>query len=393
MNTKNFDRLFVPTYKREGAPFTHGRGCTLFDSTGASYLDFGTGIAVNALGHAHPALQKALMTQGNALIHSSNLYFSQPQIDLAKLLIKHSFGDRVFFCNSGTEANEAAIKFARKWARRISAEKYHILSFTDGFHGRTYGALSATAQEKFHAGFDPLLNGFHYAPFNNMAAVKRLLGQYQFAAIFVEPLQGEGGINQASTGFLKFLRQAATRHQCALVFDEIQCGMGRTGTLWNYQQHKVEPDIMTLAKPLGGGLPLGAVITRDEIALSINAGDHGTTFGGNPVACALGVATLSTIADRTFLREVREKGKYLVEKLNALTTRFPSIIQVLGSGLLIGVRMDSDPASIIDECRARGLLLIKAGHNTIRFIPPLTVKKREMDKAVRIFKTVLSIKL
>ncbi|MBN1759784.1 MAG: aspartate aminotransferase family protein [Chitinispirillaceae bacterium] len=389
MNTKKFDTVFVPTYAREGAPFTHGKGSYLFDSTGAAYLDFGSGIAVNALGHAHPALQKALRTQGNALIHASNLYFTQPQIDLAKLLVKHSFADRVFFCNSGTEANEAAIKFARKWARTISPEKYHILSFTDGFHGRTYGALSATAQEKFHAGFDPILNGFHYAPFNDMKAVRKLLRQYKFAAIFVEPLQGEGGINQATGEFLRFLRDIATKHKCVLVFDEVQCGMGRTGTLWNYQQHKVIPDIMTLAKPLGGGLPLGAVVTRDEIALCIKPGDHGTTFGGNPVACALGIATLSTVADRKFLADIRKKSTLLIEKLTALKPKFPAIEQVLGSGLLVGVRMKDDPSSIIAACRKNGLLLIKAGHNTVRFIPPLTVKTAEIGRAVAIFKKVL----
>jgi acetylornithine/N-succinyldiaminopimelate aminotransferase len=390
MNTKQFDKLFVPTYSREGTPFTYGKGSYLYDATGAAWLDFGTGIAVNALGHAHPALKKALIKQGSALIHASNLYYSQPQIDLAKLLKKHTFGDRVFFCNSGTEANEAAIKFARKWARTNDPDKYHILSFSDGFHGRTYGALSATAQEKFHAGFDPILTGFHYAPFNNMAAVKRLLRQHKFAAIFVEPLQGEGGVNQASSEFLQFLRKIATKHQCALVFDEVQCGMGRTGTLWNYQQHKVVPDILTLAKPLGGGLPLGAVVTREDIALCIKPGDHGTTFGGNPVACALGIATLSTVADRKFLAAVRKKSALLISELGKLKERFPAIEQVLGSGLLVGVRMKDDPGAIIAACRNAGLLLIKAGHNTVRFIPPLTVKESEIRKAVAIFKKVLT---
>lgn len=389
MNAKKFDALFVPTYKREGPPLTYGKGSLLFDAGGASYLDFGCGIAVNALGHGHPALQKALELQGRKLIHSSNLYFCQPQIDLAKLLIKHSFGDRVFFCNSGTEANEAAIKFARKWAKRQSAAKYRILSFTDGFHGRTYGALSATAQEKFHAGFEPLLEGFHYAAFNDIKAVKKLLSAHEFAAIFVEPLQGEGGVNSATAEFLAFLRKAADKHKCALVFDEIQCGMGRTGTLWAYEQYNVVPDMMTLAKPLGGGLPLGAVVCREEIALSLGVGDHGTTFGGNPVACALGIAVMNIVTKRRFLKDVREKGRYLLGKLTGLQKRFPAIESILGNGLLAGVRMKEDPSTIISDCKKAGLLLIKANRNTVRFIPPLTVKKREIDRAVAIFSSVL----
>ncbi|MBN1307268.1 MAG: aspartate aminotransferase family protein [Chitinispirillaceae bacterium] len=389
MNTTRIDQLFVPTYKRDGASLTHGKGSFLFDADGASYLDFGCGIAVNSLGHGHPALQKALIAQGMRLIHSSNLYFCQPQIELAKLLIKHSFGKRIFFCNSGTEANEAAIKFARKWARKQSSEKYHVLSFTDGFHGRTYGALSATAQEKFHAGFEPLIEGFHHAPFNDIKSVKKLLASHQFAAIFVEPLQGEGGVNSATGEFLAFLRTASDQHECALVFDEIQCGMGRTGTLWAYEQYKVVPDMMTLAKPLGGGLPLGAVVCREDIALSLGTGDHGTTFGGNPVACALGVAVMNIIADKRFLKEVREKGCYLFKKLHALRDNFPAIEAVLGNGLLIGVRMKDDPVAIIKNCRKAGLLLIKANLNTIRFIPPLTVKKTEIDRAVAIFRDVM----
>jgi predicted acetylornithine/succinylornithine family transaminase len=390
MNLKKINSLFIPVFNREGVPFTHGKGSYLFDSNGTSYLDFSTGIAVNALGHAHPALQKALVKQGHKLIHLSNLYFSEPQIELAALLIKHSFGKRIFFCNSGTEANEAAIKFSRKWSQQYSPDKYHILSFNDGFHGRTYGALSATAQGKFHHGFEPLVGGFHYAPFNDIGAVKKLLSTHQYAAIIVEPLQGEGGVNAATVEFLSFLRAVCNEHNCVLIFDEIQCGMGRTGTLWNYEQYKVIPDMLTLAKPIGGGLPLGAVITSEAIAQAMKYGDHGTTFGGNPVACALGTAVLTIVADKRFLKEVREKGAYLSAKLDALKKTNASIESVLGKGLLLGVRMKTDPISIISECRNAGLLLIKAGHNTIRFLPPLTVKKSEIDKAVKIFVNVLN---
>lgn len=391
MGNKKPDSLFVPVYKRDGAPFTHGKGTYLYDANGTAYLDFGSGIAVNALGHAHPALKKALVAQGAKLLHSSNLYFSEPQIELATQLIKHSFGDRVFFCNSGTEANEAAIKFARKKAQAISSDKYHVLSFTDGFHGRTYGALSATAQEKFHQGFMPLLEGFHYAPFNDVAAARELLSRFRFAAIMVEPLQGEGGVNCVSKEFITFLRQAADEQQCALIFDEIQCGMGRTGTLWNYEQFKIKPDIMTLAKPLGGGLPLGAVVTTEAVAAALTYGDHGTTFGGNPVSCALGSTVLSIVCEKPFLKEVREKGAYLDSKLQKVRESFPEQIEsILGKGLLLGVRMKVDPAGIIVKCKEDGLLLIRAGHNTIRFLPPLTVKKTEIDKAVKIFSSVLT---
>lgn len=390
MNLKKTDALFIPTYKRDATLFVSGKGSYLYDDAGNAFLDFGTGIAVNTLGHAHPALQKALTAQATKIIHTSNLYFSQPQIDLATLLIKNSFGKRIFFCNSGTEASEATIKFARKWATAKNTDKYHILSFTDGFHGRTYGALSATAQSKFHDGFHPILDGFHYAPFNDIDAAQKILKQHPFAAIIVEPLQGEGGLNGASTKFLQFLRSAADKAGCALIFDEIQCGMGRTGTLWHYQQHKVVPDMMTLAKPLGGGLPLGAVVCNKEIALTMTPGEHGTTFGGNPVACAVGTALLNIVAAKPFLKQVKQKGEYLKTKLIELQKQFPDISTVLGSGLLAGVRMNSDPTTIISSCKDSGLILVKAGHNTVRFIPPLTVKKKEIDKAVKIFKMVLS---
>ena len=389
MNAKQINALFVPTYSRSGAPIVRGKGSSLFDATGKEFLDFGSGIAVNALGYGHPALEKALLKQGTSLLHASNLYFTQPQIDLARLLIKKSFGQKVFFCNSGTEANEAAIKFARKWAKQHSEDKFNVLSFRDGFHGRTYGALSATAQEKFHAGFSPIIKGFHYAPFNDIKATRKLLNSFSFAAIIVEPLQGEGGINCATPEFLSFLRKEADRKKIALLFDEIQCGIGRTGTLWNYQQYKITPDIMTLAKPLGGGLPLGAVVCSKEIAEVIKPGDHGTTFGGNPVACALGIAVLETVSDKKFLKQVNEKGAFLRKRLSAVLESNDQLESLRGSGLMIGLRFKHDPTDIIRKCADEGLLLIKAGNNTIRFMPPLTVTKGAIIKAVAIFKKVI----
>jgi len=385
------EEIFVPTYKRGGAPFVRGEGMYIYDSDGKDYLDFGAGIAVNALGHAHPTLLKELNAQGGRIIHTSNLYYNEPQIELAARLVKHSFATKVFLCNSGTEANEAAIKFARKRGTKASAQKFHVLSFSDGFHGRTYGALSATAQPKFHAGVGPLPDGFHYAPFNDIQCAKATLDKYEFAAIIVEPLQGEGGVNAANVEFLRFLREYATENSISLIFDEIQCGMGRTGTLWCHEQANVFPDIMTLAKPIGGGLPLGAVLCIDEVAACISPGDHGTTFGGNPVACALGTKVIDIVSDKKFLAKVQENGDYLKGKLEALAKKFPSIDHIRGKGLIIGVRMKDDPLKLVDECRKKGLLVIKAGMNTIRFMPPLIASRKDIDKAVKIFEAALSV--
>ena len=387
----DYNDYFVPTFSRSGSPITKGKGVYLFDSTGKRYLDFGTGIAVNALGHAHPALTKALCGQAGRVIHTSNYYITPPHIELAKLLVKHSFGNRVFLCNSGTEAIEAAIKFSRKFCSRISSKKYLILSFFNGFHGRTYGALSATAQEKFHEGFGPMMPGFHYARLNDIQGTKAILDKHDFAAIIVEPIQGEGGIHSATTKFLSFLRNYATRHSIVLVFDEIQCGMGRTGTLWNYEQHKVAPDLMAVAKPLGGGLPLGGVICSEKVAMAISPGNHGTTFGGNPVACALGCEVLKIISKKAFLKNVSMLGRYLKEKLQKLAEKYDSIEEVRGSGLLMGAQMKSDPKRLVAQCKKNGLIVIPAGSNTVRFMPPLIVTKKEIDAALAIFEKCIKI--
>jgi acetylornithine/succinyldiaminopimelate/putrescine aminotransferase len=313
----------------------------------------------------------------------------EPQIQLAKLLVKHSFGDRVFLCNSGTEAIEAAIKFARKWASRENPKKYNILSFTDGFHGRTYGGLSATAQKKFHQGFTPCVPGFYASRFNDIAHTRKMLDKRPYAGVIVEPIQGESGINAAGPEFLRFLREYTREHGIALIFDEIQCGVGRTGTLWHYEQHGILPDIMTVAKPIGGGLPLGAAVCTREIASAIAPGDHGTTFGGNPLACALGSVVLDTVAKKSFLGSVRDRGRYLRTRLEETTAGTPAVARVLGVGLMCGVRLTTDPAPVIAACGREGLLLIKAGNNTVRFMPPLTVSDREIDRAVAIFGRVL----
>jgi predicted acetylornithine/succinylornithine family transaminase len=352
-------------------------------------MDFGSGIAVTALGHNYPAIVETLTKQGSTLLHASNLYYTQPQIDLARQLVETSFADKVFFCNSGTEAVEAALKFARKKAAGVAADKYHVLSFGDCFHGRTYGGLSATAQEKFHAGFAPIVPGFHYAPFNDIDAAREALDSANFAAIIVEPIQGEGGINAASADFLAFLREYASRHAITLIFDEIQCGMGRTGSLWSYQSYGIEPDILTAAKPLGGGLPLGATLCTADAAAAVKPGDHGTTFGGNPLACALGSVVLSIVSDPSFLAQVREKGDYLLGKLKQVCANHSLVKEFRGAGLMLGVRMNDDPQGLIAACREEGLLVIKAAHNTVRFMPPLTVTEQELDAATALFAAAL----
>jgi predicted acetylornithine/succinylornithine family transaminase len=387
----NPEDFFVPTYKRTGAPlFVRGAGVHLYDSDGKEYLDFGSGIAVNALGHAHPVLQEALRLQSGQIIHTSNLYYSKPQIDFASRLVKHSFADKVFLCNSGTEANEAAIKFARKLGSKTSTQKFHVLSFSESFHGRTYGSLSATAQPKFHMGFGPLPDGFHYSPFNDVQCAKATLDKYDFAAIIVEPLQAEGGVNVADSDFLQFLREYATANKIVLIFDEIQCGTGRTGTLWYYEQAGVVPDMMTIAKPIGGGLPLGAVLCTNEIASCISPGDHGTTFGGNPIACTLGAHIIDIVSDPAFLSRVKASGDHLKKKLKGLRQKYPIIRSIRGEGLLLGVRLKEDPGQLIDKCTDSGLLLIRANLNTIRFLPPLIVGIKDIDKAVSIFEDALS---
>ncbi|MGA3052171.1 MAG: aspartate aminotransferase family protein [Chitinispirillaceae bacterium] len=389
MTTFNYNSLFVNTFSRSGPPFVKGKGMYLYDAAEKKFLDFGTGIAVNALGHADPLIVKELKKQGSSLLHVSNHYITPSQIKLARLLIEHSFGDRVFLCNSGTEANEGAIKFARKRARTFSEEKYHVLSFSDCFHGRTYGALSATAQAHYRHGFEPMVPGFHYAPFNNLKTTINLLERHEFAAIMVEPLQAEGGVNVIEEEFLRNLRNYADENRICLIFDEVQCGMGRTGTLWCYEHFGIEPDIMTVAKPIGGGIPLGAIVCREEMVDCIKPGDHGTTFGGNPLACALGCVVLDRISKKSFLKQVLVTGNYLSKKLCAVKAKHPVVKEIRGLGLLVGVRTTVDPSPIVMKCRELGLLLIKAEHNTIRFLPPLIVSREDIDKATAIFEMAL----
>ena len=385
----NYNDLYIPFYVREGAPIIEGKGVYLFDADGKKYLDCFAGIAVNALGYGNAELEKTICEQSKKLLHISNIYFNDQHIALAQKLIESSFADRIFFCNSGTEANEAAIKFARKYGSSKKTSKTAILSFYGSFHGRTYAAMTATGQKYFHEGFGPLPQGFFYAPFNDIEATKQVLQGADFAGIILEPITAEGGVTEATPEFLQFLRNYCDENDIVLIFDEIQCGMGRTGKLWAYENYGISPDILTSAKPLGGGLPLGAVLAKDKIVSILKVGDHGTTFGGNPLACALGNTTLSIINKPEFLAEVAEKGEYLKQKIANLQKKHNEIKAIFGKGLLIGVETAFEPKKLYQSAYENGLMIAKADKNQVRFLPPLIISKAEIDEAINIFEKVL----
>jgi predicted acetylornithine/succinylornithine family transaminase len=371
----------LETYKRMNVAPTSGRGSWLFDDSGGRYLDFIGGIATNSIGHAHPALVSAIKEQSERLLHCSNLYEMPIQKEVATLLADHTDFDRTFFCNSGAEAVEAAIKLARKHAHEAHGpEKYEILTFTGGFHGRTYGGLSATAKQSIQEGFGPLVDGFVYAPFGDLEAVREKVGP-QTAAILVEPIQGEGGINPAPEGFLEGLRELCDEHGAMLVFDEVQTGTGRTGHLYAYQGMGVVPDTLTSAKGLGGGVPVGALLAKEEF-VSIGPGDHGSTFGGNPLAMAAVKAVLGVVADEDFLAEVRFKGNVLKHALERVAAKVPGA-EVRGEGLLLGLDLGEDLApAVFERCLADGLLVNLLGGGTLRLAPPLTVSRSEIRSAL-----------
>jgi acetylornithine/N-succinyldiaminopimelate aminotransferase len=372
----------METYKRMKIAPTKGKGSWLFDEKGNRYLDFIAGIATNSLGHGHPALVEAVRQQAGELIHCSNLYEIPLQAEVAEMLTEATEFDKVFFCNSGTEAVEAAIKLARKHAYQTHGpEKNEVLAFTKSFHGRTYGGLTATAQTAYHEGFGPMLPGFVYAPFGDIEAAKEMIGP-QTAAVLVEPIQGEGGINVAPEGFLQGLRDLCDAHGALLIFDEVQTGAGRTGHLYAYQGMCVIPDVLTSAKGLGGGVPVGAMLAKEEYA-ALTPGNHGSTFGGNPLAMAAAKAVLGVVNDPIFLEEVRFKGAILRNALKLVAERVPGA-EVRGEGLLLGLDLeDSDLAKkVFEKCLEEGVILNLVGGTTIRFAPPLTVTKTEIRHAL-----------
>ncbi|MFN8421695.1 MAG: aspartate aminotransferase family protein [Anaerolineae bacterium] len=371
----------MQTYKRAPVVLTHGDGVKVWDADGKEYLDFMAGIAVNALGHADAGMAEVIASQSRKLIHTSNLYFTAPQVELATKLTANSFADKAFFTNSGTEANEGAIKIARKYARVTHPDqrKTGLVCFEHAFHGRTMGALSLTPKEHYQAPFRPLLDGVTVAPFNDIAALDQYITGAT-CAVFIEPVQGEGGIHPASPEFLAALRKRCDQVGALLVFDEVQCGLGRTGALWAHTIGGVEPDIMTLAKPLAGGLPIGAILMTDKVAAVMSYGDHGTTFAGGPLVCAVANHVFDRINDPKFLSNVTEVGGYLTEQLEELNS--PHIKEVRGRGLMIGVELDTEVETIVKQGADKGLLLVGAGVNVLRLVPPLILEKPHVDALI-----------
>ncbi|MCS7230913.1 MAG: aspartate aminotransferase family protein [Elusimicrobiota bacterium] len=380
MVKKYFERYFLNTYNRYNVIFVKGNNQYLFDEKGKKYLDFFCGLAVTNLGHINHILLKALKRQASSLWHCSNLYYSYPQLKLAKELIKLTFPSKVFFSNSGAEANECAIKLVRKYGSLY--DKYEIITFKNSFHGRTLATLSATGQEKFHKGFEPLVDGFKYAEFNNIFSVKKLINK-KTIAIMIEPIQGEGGINVADVNFLKQLRDICDENGLILIFDEIQTGFGRTGEMFAFNYYGVKPDIITLAKGISNGLPLGATLVDIKYSKVFNYGDHGSTFGGNLISCAVACEVLKQI-DKKLLNNVKIIGKYLLEKLNQLKSKYNFIKSVRGVGLMLGMELTFPAREVVELCLKKGLVLNVVQEKVIRFLPPLIIKKVDVDYAIDI---------
>lgn len=379
-------RYLMQNYAQLPLVITRGQGVRVFDAEGRCYLDFVSGIAVNALGHCHPKVVEAIQKQAEQLIHCSNLYWFEPPVVLARELAALSGLDRVFFCNSGAEANEAAIKLVRKYAYGRGIENPEIITFSRSFHGRTLGTLAATGQEKFSLGFTPLPEGFRPVAFNDVAELKKAVGP-QTAGIMLEPLQGEGGVYTATQELMDTLRGLQDRG-IPLIFDEVQCGLGRTGKVFAYEHYGVKPDVLTLAKSLGGGLPIGAAVAREEVAAVFQPGSHGSTFGGNPVACAAAKAVLDVIKEDGLAEQAARNGEYMKDRLTALQDRYP-IKEVRGLGFLLGMELEQPAGQLVNLCQERGLLVNCTGERVIRFLPPLITTREEIDEALEILEKAM----
>ena len=385
------NEVFMGTYARYPAAMVSGQGCCLTDADGRQYLDFLSGISVCSLGHCHPEVTRTIQEQAARLVHVYNLYYTEPQTELAQLLVANSFADKVFLANSGAEVNEAAIKLARIAA---GPGRYQIISLTGSFHGRTLATVAATGQPKFHQGFEPMPEGFIHAPFGDLSAIEALINETT-CAILCEPVQGEGGVRPLPADYLLGLRALCDQHQLFLIMDEIQTGMGRTGTLFAHEQMGVTPDIMTLAKALGSGLPIGAMLATKEIAAAFTPGTHGSTFGGNPVAAAAAVTTLKIMLAGGFLHQVKIQARYLEERLQELAGRFPRLLSgVRGLGLIQGLVLTEAGVAVggamVKRMFEKGCLINFAGNAVLRFLPPLIVSQEEIDQFADIMGQVLS---
>ena len=383
-------KYLMQTYARQPISIVRGRGAKVYDMEGREYIDFVGGIAVNILGHGHPDLVQAIQRQAAQLIHVSNLYYTEPQVRLAQMLVDHSCADRVFFCNSGAEANEAAIKLARRYGHeKHGANRFEIITMKNSFHGRTMATLTATGQEKVQKGFEPLVPGFVYAPFNDFAALESLVTD-KTTAIMLEPIQGEGGVHVADQAYLKSLRELCTQKDILLIFDEVQTGMGRTGTLFAYEQLGVEPDIMTLAKGLGGGMPIGACLAKEAVAAVFTAGTHASTFGGNPLACAAGLAVCRILIEGRVLEQARRMGDYLSKGLADFKDRHRAVRDVRGLGLLQGLEVEIDAKAVVADCLTRGVLVNATSERVLRFVPPLIITQAEIDRVLEILSSIFN---
>ncbi len=378
------------TYGRYPLVAASGKGCWLTDIDGKKYLDFLAGVAVNNLGHCHPDIVTALQKQAETLLHCSNFYHIPQQIELAELLCENSFGDRVFFCNSGAEANEAALKLVRKYScDNFGADRFEIIAAENSFHGRTFGTISATNQEKIRSGFAPLLPGFKFVPFGDIESIKAAITP-QTCAVMLEPIQGEGGINVPPPGYLQAVRELCNQNNLLLVFDEVQVGLGRTGKLFAYQHDGVEPDVMTLAKALAAGPPIGTMVVREKYAAALGPGTHGSTFGGNPLLAAAGVAAMKVYLNSNVLENSVAMGDYLREKLEELRQKYSFITQIRGRGLMIGMELSIEGGEIVKTALEQGLLINCTAGKVLRFVPPLIVTQAEIDQMIDILDTILA---
>ena len=377
------NKYVAKNYGRYPIGLVRGKGMVVWDASGKKYIDFVAGLAVDNLGHCPPTVVNAIRKQAGKLLHVSNLYHIEPQSQLAAELTRLTFANKFFFCNSGTEANEAAIKLARRWFYDNGQPKrFEIITMNDSFHGRTMASLSATAQKKIHAGFKPLLPGFKYVPFNDITALKKALTK-KTCAVLIEPIQGEGGVNPAQKTYLKTLRRICNEKGILLIFDEIQTGFGRTGPLFAYERYKIKPDIITLAKALGGGIAIGAMGSTNNIIQSFSPGTHGATFGGNPLACAASLASLKTLTTKGFLQRASSQGDYFLKQLNYLKENFSIIREVRGAGLMLAIELNQPGAKIVTDCMKEGLLINCIQQNTIRFLPPLIITRKEIDFLIK----------
>ncbi|MEA5566921.1 aspartate aminotransferase family protein [Anabaena sp. UHCC 0399] len=399
-STDSFDSAVMSTYSRFPIALERGAGCRVWDTQGKEYLDFVAGIATCTLGHAHPAMVEAVTRQIQKLHHVSNLYYIPEQGELAEWIIQHSCADRVFFCNSGAEANEAAIKLARKYAHTVlDIEKPIIITANASFHGRTLATITATGQAKYQKYFDPLVPGFHYVPYNDISAVETAVteldeGDYRVAAILIEPLQGEGGVRPGDVEYFQKMRQICDEIGILLMFDEVQVGMGRSGKLWGYEHLGVEPDIFTSAKGLGGGIPIGAMMSK-KFCDVFQPGEHASTFGGNPFACGVALAVCQTLEKENILQNVQDRGEQLRTGLSTIAAKYPHhITEVRGWGLINGMELQADiPLTAPEVVKAainEGLLLVPAGPKVVRFVPPLIVTEAEVNAALQIVEKAIA---